>query len=248
MSVEKKLLHYVGQAIQHYQLVQAGDRLLIGLSGGKDSWTLLNLFRELQKRAKISFHLKVAIVDFGFVDNQPLTNWLEAEKVEYVVLKAQIAFGEANSKTPCVLCSRLRRGMLYSYARKQQFNKLALGHHRDDLNVSLLMSIFYNGKIASMPPKWEAEGVTVIRPMVYCQEQDIIKYAAYKKFPILSSRCPLKNRLSSREQVGLWLKKLAQENPKIGSNILRAMQNLHPDHLADRRWHPFHEEHGKINR
>ncbi len=242
MSVEKKLLHYVGQAISHYKLIQSGDRILVGLSGGKDSWTLLDILRKLKRRAKVVFKLKVGIVDFGFFDVRPLLKWLEEEEIEYEVLKAELTFG-AYKNTPCVLCSRLRRGILYTYAREQQYNKLALGHHREDLNISLLMSIFYNGKIASMSPKWKASSdITVIRPMIYCQEQDIIKYAEQQKFPLLANNCPLRGHFGGRERVSSWLNIVIKDNPKVASNVLRSMQNLHPDHLADKRWWSFYEE------
>lgn len=242
MSVEKKLLHYIGQAIGHYRLIHSGDRILVGVSGGKDSWTLLDILRKLQKRTRVIFKLKVGIVDFGFFNAKPLLEWLEGAEIEYEVLKAKLAFGNYKN-TPCVLCSRLRRGILYTYAKEQRYNKLALGHHREDLNVSLLMSIFYNGKIASMPPKWVTpSGVTVIRPMIYCQEQDIIKYADQQKFPLLLNNCPLKGHLGSRERVNSWLEMIIKDNSKVASNILRAMQNLHPDHLADKRWWSFYEE------
>src|ERR1700733_8390182 len=192
-SVEKKLLHYTGKAIADFNMIQRGDRVMVCLSGGKDSFTLLTLLHLLRRRSNNKFE------EFAFTLNQAqpgcddtaLRSWLEERYIKYEILtrdtysivKEKIPEG----KTYCSLCSRLRRGIIYRYAEEHGFTKIALGHHRDDLVRTLLMSILYNGEIKSMPPKLlsDSKKNVVIRPLVYCQESDIIEYAKEQQFPII---------------------------------------------------------------
>src|SRR6188472_2100298 len=162
-AVEKKLLHYTGKAIADFNMIQDGDRIMVCLSGGKDSFTLLRILRLLQQRAKISFEIFSFTLDQaqpGWND-QSLRDWLTFAKIPFEVLTSDtysiVKEKVPEGKTYCSLCSRLRRGIIYRYAEENGFNKVALGHHRDDLITSLLMSIMYNGEIRSMPPKLLAD-------------------------------------------------------------------------------------------
>lgn len=240
--LEKKLLHYTGKAISNYHMINHNDKVLVCLSGGKDSFTMLHLLRILQIRSKNKF----SIFSFTLDQSQPgwsdleLRKYLEKNNIEYIILKKD-TYSIVKEKIPagktyCSLCSRLRRGIIYHYAKEHGFNKVALGHHRDDLNQTLLMSIFYNGEIRSMPPKLltDDKQLVVIRPMVYCQEQDIIAFAKFKQFPVVP--CNLCNSQTNlvRSKISKLLENLTKDNPKIPSNILKAISNIKPSQLMDR--------------
>lgn len=192
-KVEKKLLHYTGKAIADYNLIQKGDRVMVCLSGGKDSFTLLAILKLLKQRSGNKFDFFAFTLDQaqpGWND-QALREFLEREKVPYEILTRD-TYSIVKEKIPegqtyCGLCSRLRRGIIYRYAEEHGFNKIALGHHRDDMIRSLLMSIFYKGEISSMPPKLLSDNKKhiLIRPLAFCQESDIITYAQERKFPII---------------------------------------------------------------
>jgi tRNA 2-thiocytidine biosynthesis protein TtcA len=240
-KIEKKLLHYTGKAIADYNMIQAGDKVMVCLSGGKDSFTLLSLLRKLQQRSNHKFELFSFTLDQSQPgwDDSRLKAWLETGKIPheiltedtYSIVKDKIPEG----KTYCSLCSRLRRGIIYRYAREHGFTKIALGHHRDDLIITLMMSIMYNGEIKSMPPKLLTDDKQhiLIRPMAYCQEATIIEYAQALNFPI--SPCGLCNNQDklARKRVGQWLQTWAQSNSKIPSNILHALQSVKPSQLMD---------------
>lgn len=241
-QIEKKLLHYTGKAIADYNMIQSGDRVMVCLSGGKDSFTLLTLLNHLKRRAKINFELFSFTLDQAQPgwDDSALKTWLDARDIPhaiirkdtYSIVKEKIPEG----KTYCSLCSRLRRGIIYRYAEEHGFNKIALGHHRDDLIRTLLMSIFYNGDIRSMPPKLLSDNKkhVVIRPLSYVQESDIIDYANEQKFPIIPcSLCGSQDNLA-RQRVGQLINHLAKDNPKVPSNILHALQSVKPSQLMDR--------------
>ena len=162
----------------------------------------------------------------------------------YSIVKEKIPEG----KTYCSLCSRLRRGIIYRYAREHGFNKIALGHHRDDMIHSLLMSIFYNGEIRSMPPKLlnDTQDQIVIRPLAYCQEKDIAEYAKLREFPIIPCNlCGSQDNLA-RKRVARLVKSLAEENPKIPSNMLRALSQVRPSQLMDKKLWDFSNLEDKI--
>ncbi|MCH9755876.1 MAG: tRNA 2-thiocytidine(32) synthetase TtcA [Gammaproteobacteria bacterium] len=246
-TIEKKLLHYTGKAIADFNMIQAGDRVMVCLSGGKDSFTLLTLLSQLQKRAKIRFDLFSFTLDQAQPgwDDSKLRAWLDDRNIQHTILtrdtysivKEKIPEG----KTYCSLCSRLRRGIIYRYAEEHGFNKIALGHHRDDLIRTLLMSIFYNGDIRSMPPKLLSDNKkhVVIRPLSYVQENDIIDYAHEQNFPIIPcTLCGSQDNLA-RKKVGHLINQLAEENPKIPSNILHALQSIKPSQLMDKNFWDF---------
>lgn len=240
-KLERKLLHYSGKAIADYSMIQAGDKVLVCLSGGKDSLVLTYILWLLQWRTNHKFKIHVFVLDQGLpnFDDSKMRVWLEHNEIPYTIQKEDtysIVKQKSKDNAYCMLCSRLRRGIIYSYARNNGFNKIALGHHRDDLIASLLMSIFYKGEISSMPPKLVTNDKTniVIRPLCYCQEQDIRNYVLAKDFPINPHNlCAAKENVT-RKRVGELITQLAKENPKIPSNILHALQRVKPSQLMDK--------------
>jgi len=239
--VEKKLLHYTGKAIADFNMIQRGDRVMVCLSGGKDSFTLLTLLHALRKRSNNKFDIFAFTLDQAQPgwDDSRLHAWLQDKKIPYEVLtrdtysivKEKIPEG----KTYCSLCSRLRRGIIYRYAEEHGFTKIALGHHRDDLIRTLMMSILYNGDVRSMPPKLLSDNKKhiVIRPLCYAQEKDIIAFAQEQAYPIIPcTLCGSQENLA-RKRIGKLIDQLAEENPKIPSNILHALQSIKPSQLMD---------------
>lgn len=216
---------------------------MVCLSGGKDSFTLLRILHLLQMRARDRFTV------FAFTLDQAQPGWNDAGLRDYLaqhsmpfevlredtysVVMDKIPAG----KTYCSLCSRLRRGIIYRYAEENGFSKIALGHHRDDLIRTLLMSIFYNGEIRSMPPKLlsDSRRHIVIRPLVYCQEKDIACYAEEQQFPIIPCNLCGSQQNLMRQRVKHLIDTLAQENPKIPSNMLHALHSLRPSQLMDKK-------------
>jgi tRNA 2-thiocytidine biosynthesis protein TtcA len=249
--IEKKLLHYTGKAIADFNMIQRGDRVMVCLSGGKDSFTLLTLLSILRQRSNYKFDIFAFTLDQAQPgwDDSRLRNWLDVRDISYEILtrdtysivKEKIPEG----KTYCSLCSRLRRGIIYRYAEEHGFTKIALGHHRDDLIRTLMMSILYNGDIRSMPPKLLSDNKKhiVIRPMSYVQETDIIAYAKEQDFPIIPcTLCGSQDNLA-RKRIGLLINQLAEDNPKVPSNILHALQSIKPSQLMDQdMWNFRHLE------
>ena len=246
-AIEKKLLHYSGKAIADYQMIQRGDRVMVCLSGGKDSFTMLTILKHLQQRSRQAFEMHAFTLDQAQPgwDDSRLKAWLTEKKIEHTILTRD-TYSIVKEKIPqgqtyCSLCSRLRRGIIYRYAEEHGFNKIALGHHRDDLIRSLLMSILYNGSINSMPPKLLSDNKKhiVIRPLCYTQEADIIKFAKEQDFPIIPcTLCGSQENLA-RKKVARLIDSLAEENPKIPSNILHALQNVKPSQLMDKSLFDF---------
>lgn len=246
-QIEKKLLHYTGKAIADYHMIQRGDRVMVCLSGGKDSFTLLSLLQQLRQRSGNKFEVFAFTLDQlqpGW-DDSALRQWLAERNIEheiltrdtYSIVKEKIPEG----KTYCSLCSRLRRGIIYRYAEEKGFNKIALGHHRDDLIRSLMMSILYNGDIRSMPPKLLSDNKKhiLIRPMCYVQEKDIIQFAKEQAFPIIPCNlCGSQDNLA-RQRVARLIDQLAETNPKIPSNMLHALQSVKPSQLMDKNLWDF---------
>jgi len=192
-AIEKKLLHYTGKAIADYNMIQSGDRVMVCLSGGKDSYTLVTLLKKLRQRSHNKFDLFIFTLDQAQPgwDDQALRAWLQASELPHIILKRDtysiVTEKIPAGKTYCSLCSRLRRGSIYRYAKEHGFTKIALGHHRDDLIRTLLMSILYGGHVCSMPAKLLTDDKRhiVIRPLVYCQENDIRNYAKQQAFAII---------------------------------------------------------------
>ncbi|KTD38674.1 C32 tRNA thiolase [Legionella nautarum] len=239
--IEKKLLHYTGKAIADFNMIQRGDRVMVCLSGGKDSFTLLTILHHLRRRSNNKFELFAFTLDQaqpGWDDSQ-LREWLHQRNIPheiltrdtYSIVKEKVPEG----KTYCSLCSRLRRGIIYRYAEEHGYTKIALGHHRDDLIRTLMMSILYNGDIRSMPPKLLSDNKKhiVIRPLCYVQERDIIKFAGEQAFPIIPCNLCGSQENLARKRIGRLIDQLAEENPKVPSNILHALQSIKPSQLMD---------------
>jgi len=241
-KVEKKLIHYIGKAIADYHMIEKGDRVMLCLSGGKDSFTLLRVLNYLRVEWRHRFELFSYTLDQSQPgwDDRLMRAWLDDQRIPYEiekrdtysVVKEKIPEG----KTYCSLCSRLRRGNIYRYAEDNGFNKVALGHHRDDLIQTLLMSILYSGQIRSMPPKLLTDNKKniVIRPMVYCQERDIIEYAKEQQYPIIPCNLCGSQENLARQRVKKLIAELAKENPKVPSNILHAISSVQPSQLMDK--------------
>ena len=248
-TTEKKLLHYTGKAIADFNMIQRGDRVMVCLSGGKDSFTLLTLLNALRRRSNNKFDVFAFTLDQAQPgwDDGALRTWLKERHIQheiltrdtYSIVKDKIPEG----KTYCSLCSRLRRGIIYRYAEEHGYNKIALGHHRDDLIRTLMMSILYNGDVRSMPPKLLSDNKKhiVIRPLCYVQERDIITYANEQQYPIIPcTLCGSQENLA-RKRIGRLIDQLAEENPKIPSNILHALQSIKPSQLMDQDLWNFRE-------
>lgn len=240
-KLHKRLRRQTGQAIMDYNMIEEGDRVMVCLSGGKDSYTLLDILMSLQKSAPVQFELFAVNLDQkqpGFPE-EVLPNYLDGvgipydiiEKDTYSVVKRVIEEG----KTTCSLCSRLRRGTLYGYAEEHGFTKIALGHHRDDLIETMFLNMFYGGKLKSMPPKLLSDDKqnVLIRPLAYCKEKDIARYAEAKNFPIIPCNlCGSQTNLQ-RVEVKKMLKKWDKNFPGRIESIFTSMQNIAPSQMPD---------------
>jgi len=246
-KIQRKLSHYVGKAIADYGMIKKDDRVMVCLSGGKDSYSLLSILRDL----RIQMHHRFELFSFTLDQSQPgwddseMRQWLDLNKLEYTILKRN-TYAVVKDKIPegksyCSLCSRLRRGNIYRYAEEHGFNKIALGHHRDDLIETLLMSIMYSGQIRSMPPKLRSDNGkhVVIRPLIYCQEADIQAFADEQQFPIIPCNLCGSQPNLVRQQIKGLIADLAKRNPKIPSNMLHALSSIHPSQLMDKKHWDF---------
>lgn len=239
--IEKKLLHYTGKAIADFNMIQRGDRVMVCLSGGKDSFTLLTLLNTLRRRSNNKFEVFAFTLDQAQPgwDDSKLRHWLSERNIPHEILTRD-TYSIVKEKIPegntyCSLCSRLRRGIIYRYAEEHGFTKVALGHHRDDLIRTVMMSMLYNGDIRSMPPKLLSDNKkhVVIRPLCYVQEKDIISFANEQAYPIIPcTLCGSQENLA-RKRVARWIDQLAEENPKVPSNLLHALQSIKPSQLMD---------------
>lgn len=246
---EKRLLHQVGAAIGDYRLIGEGDRIAVAVSGGKDSWTMLELLESLRRRAPVKFSLVCVHVDQGFKDFRYdlVADYLASRGFEYKIYHSH-SFQLIEEKikpgvTYCSFCARIRRGVLYRAARELGCNKIALGHHADDAMETLLLNIFFQGRMAAMPPKLRADDgeSIVIRPLIYVAEKDLAAYAyqidpATRKprYPIVCCQCPVCGDDSlKRRRIKKLLLDLEAEYPMIKKSLLGALGNVHSSHLLD---------------
>jgi tRNA 2-thiocytidine biosynthesis protein TtcA len=246
-KLEKRLCREVGRAIVDYNMIEEGDRVMVCLSGGKDSYAMLDILQKMQARAPVSFELIVVNLDQkqpGFPEHilpAYLTKLGVKFHIEhqdtYSIVKRVIPEG----KTMCSLCSRLRRGILYRVADELGATKIALGHHRDDILQTLLLNMFFGAKLKAMPPKLVSDdgAHVVIRPMAYVAEKDLARWAEIRAFPIIPcTLCGSQENLQ-RKQVGNMLREWDIKFPGRLENMSSALQNVVPSHLMDRGLHPF---------
>jgi tRNA 2-thiocytidine biosynthesis protein TtcA len=241
--LDKVLLRKMTKTCADYQLIEPGDRIMVCMSGGKDSYTLLHLLREVQRRAPFEFSLIAVNLDQG-QPNYPvhlLRDYLEAEGYAYKLV-ARDTYSVVLDKVPegntyCSLCSRLRRGILYSAAQELGATKMALGHHRDDAVETLLLNLFFTGQLKSMPPKLISDDKrnVVIRPLIECAESEIIAFADERQFPILPCNLCGSQPNMYRKRIKQLLDTLEQDIPEIRNSMLAAMKHARPTHLFDPR-------------
>lgn len=246
-KLAKRLRAGVGKAINDYNMIEAGDTVMVCLSGGKDSYSMLDILMSLQKSAPISFRLIAVNLDQGQpgFPKEVLPNYLESLGVEYKIIEedtySTVKRVIPEGKTTCGLCSRLRRGILYRVAREIGATKIALGHHRDDILETLFLNMFYGGKLKGMPAKLVSDDGSnvVIRPLAYCAEKDIARYAMIKEFPIIPCNLcgsqPNLQRQVIKDMLTEWNKK----HPGRIETMFRAMQNIVPSHLMDTEYYDF---------
>jgi len=247
--LHKRLRRLVGTAIADFKMIEDGDRVMVCLSGGKDSYALLDILRNLQAHAQTRFDLVAVNLDQkqpGFPE-EVLPRYLSAidvpfrivEQDTYSVVKRVIAEG----KTTCSLCSRLRRGVLYRVAGELGATKIALGHHRDDILETLFLNLFYGGKLKTMPPKLVSDDGRniVIRPLAYCKEKDLAEYAEIENFPIIPCNLCGSQKNMQRQAVKEMLQQWDKKFPGRLETMFTALQNIQPSHLADPRLYNFAE-------
>jgi tRNA 2-thiocytidine biosynthesis protein TtcA len=240
-KLQKRLRRDVGQAIADFRMIESGDKVMCCLSGGKDSYTMLDILLNLQRSAPVDFQVIAVNLDQkqpGFPEHV-LPEYLAAlgvdyhviEKDTYSIVKEKIPEG----KTTCGLCSRLRRGILYNFAEEQGVTKIALGHHRDDLLETLFLNMFYGGKLKTMPPKLRSDDGrnVVIRPLAYAREKDIVRYAEERQFPIIPCNLCGSQENLQRQVVKDMLQSWDQHHPGRLESMFRAVCNVTPSHLGD---------------
>ncbi|MFT6114387.1 MAG: tRNA 2-thiocytidine biosynthesis protein TtcA [Glaciecola sp.] len=240
-KLNKRIRHNVGKAIEDYNMIEDGDKIMVCLSGGKDSYAMLDVLLGLQKSAPIHFDIVAVNMDQkqpGFPEHilpayldRLGVNYHILEKDTYSIVKEKVPEG----KTTCALCSRLRRGSLYGYAESIGANKIALGHHRDDIVETLFLNMFYGAKLKSMPPKLLSDDKknVVIRPLAYCKETDIAEFARLKEFPIIPCNLCGSQENLQRQNIKKMLRDWEKDQPGRSENIFRSIANIAPSQLAD---------------
>lgn len=240
-KLQKRLRRLAGQAIEQYNMIEPGDKIMVCLSGGKDSYTMLHILMSLQKSAPVNFELVAVNLDQkqpGFPEHV-LPEYLDnigvpyhiINRDTYSVVKEKIPEG----KTTCGLCSRLRRGTLYSFAEEIGATKIALGHHKDDIVQTMFLNMFYGSRMAGMPPKLRSDDGRniVIRPLAFCREKDIVRFADQMDFPIIPCNLCGSQENLQRQNIKAMLNEWERKHPSRIESIFTAMQNIAPSQMAD---------------
>ncbi len=229
----------MGRCIADFELIEAGDRVMVAVSGGKDSYALLHLLDRSRRRAPVPFEIVAVHLDQGHpgYDGRPLEHWLREHGYRHHIIHEdtyQLVIDRiSEGQTYCSMCSRLRRGILYNLAEKLDCTKIALGHHRDDAIETLMLNLMFNGSLSAMPAKLSSDDGRniVVRPLLYCAERDLAAYAEEMGFPILPCNlCGTQENLW-RQQVKQMLDDLEQRAPKVRQSMLAALKNVHTSHL-----------------
>ena len=240
--LQRQLLRRVQQTCKAYDLLAPNDRIMVAISGGKDSYTMLELLHALTERLPFTLELIAVHLDQqqpGY-DGRPLRDWLDRRGVRYEILSEDtysvVTAHLDETRTYCSLCSRLRRGILYTAAERLGCNKIALGHHREDTLETLLMNLFYAGKLQAMPAAYTTDDgrFRVVRPLIECAEDQIARFAALEGFPILPCNLCGSQTGLKREAMTALLEQLEADHPHLRSIMLNALRNVRPTHLLDR--------------
>jgi len=243
-----KLKNAVGRAIADFSLIKEGDKIAVGVSGGKDSYTLLHILAELQRRAPIKYELMAITIDSGYPGyrSDVIVQHLEENGFRYHLEKSNHFDIIKEKRRPdssfCSICARLKRGSLYTLARQFGCNKLALGHHLDDFIETLLLNQFFVGSLKAMAPSMLADNgeTTVIRPLVYVEEKEIIQFSRENEFPVVCCCCPVCGTADmQRKKMKQLLTELQKSIPHVKRSLLRALANVQPRHLLDQRLQNF---------
>lgn len=248
--LEARIAKRVTKAIVDFSMIEDGDRVMVGLSGGKDSWALIQVLDVLRQRAPIAFSIVAVNIDSGYADyeHQKLADACRERGWEFV--RELTAIGEKiedvldTDTTPCSLCARLRRGVLYRMAEEVGATKIALGHHLDDFVETALLNLFFSGALKAMPARLvsDNERHIVIRPLVYVTEADARAYAREAGLPIIGCCCPACGDLSlKRQRIKRLLSQFEVEHPDVKNSMIKALANVQPRHLLDRRLYPIAE-------
>ena len=246
-KLARRLRHQVGRAIADFGMIEDGDKVMVCLSGGKDSYTMLDILLQLQRKAPVKFELVAVNLDQKQPDfpEHVLPGYLESIGVEHHILEQDtysvVTRVVPEGKTMCSLCSRLRRGALYTYAEQQGFTKIALGHHRDDLVATFFLNLFFHAKLSGMPPKLLSDDGkhVVIRPLAYVKEDDIAAYAEAKRFPIIPCNLCGSQENLQRKQVKRMMDAWEREAPGRIETIARALGDIRPSQLSDPKLFDF---------
>jgi len=247
-TISAKITKATGKAIGDFNLIEDGDRIAVGMSGGKDSYTLLQILETLRRKAPVAFELIPVNIDSGFPGyrKEVIVEYLKSEGFTcqsktidaYKIIEDKLREGSSY----CAFCARLRRGVLYSLADELNCNKIALGHHLDDLIETLLLNQFYGGTLGAMSPKMLAGNGkhTVIRPLAYVEEADIVAFSRLRQHPIIQCSCPVEGTTDqNRQKMKKLIQNLEKDIPDLRRSMLGALGNIHPHRLLDRNLQQF---------